>query len=164
MKDIFDFGCAGFDRTSVFSLKGRVSPDTFIFYSLILTIIAYQSIGFLEPFTLLSEEQINRWSKTDLIVRCIFAFLGGVISIWVCFCLAVRRLHDTNRSGWFCVPICLTFIPILFLTDLETGITSIVGNIYCIILSWVWLLILYKTKGNDGINIYGEKAQKLKLF
>lgn len=164
MKDIFDFGCAGFDRTSVFSLKGRVSPDTFIFYSLILTIIAYQSIGFLEPFTLLSEEQINRWSKTDLIVRCIFAFLGGVISIWVCFCLAVNRLHDTNRSGWFCVPICLIFIPILFLTDLETGITSIVGNIYCIILSWVWLLILYKTKGNDGINIYGEKAQKLKLF
>src|SRR5690348_5399961 len=45
--------------------------------------------------------------------------------------VTVRRLHDTNRSGWF---LLLAIIPI-------------VGPI--------WLLVLLATKGTDGENTYG---------
>ena len=45
--------------------------------------------------------------------------------------VAVRRLHDVNKSGWF---ILIAFIPII---------------------GFIWLLILLATEGNYGPNQYG---------
>ena len=44
--------------------------------------------------------------------------------------VAVRRLHDTNRSGWW---LLLMLIPIL---------------------GWIWLIVLYLIKGDEGPNDY----------
>lgn len=45
--------------------------------------------------------------------------------------VAVRRLHDVNKSGWF---ILIAFIPLI---------------------GFIWLLILLATEGNYGPNQYG---------
>ena len=45
--------------------------------------------------------------------------------------VSVRRLHDTNRSGWW---ILIALIPVL---------------------GWVWLFVLMLLKGDEGANNYG---------
>lgn len=51
--------------------------------------------------------------------------------------VAVRRLHDLNKSGWF-------FLIVLL---------PIIGSI--------WLLVLFCTEGNSGTNSYGEDPKQL---
>ncbi|MDU7716627.1 MAG: DUF805 domain-containing protein, partial [Veillonella sp.] len=53
--------------------------------------------------------------------------------------ITVRRLHDTNKSGWFFL---INFIPI-------------VGPI--------WFLILMLTKGDTYTNNYGEKTSYIQI-
>ena len=50
--------------------------------------------------------------------------------------VAVRRLHDTGKSGWMYL---VAFIPIA---------------------GWIWLLILFVTEGNEGNNAYGEDPKQ----
>ena len=50
--------------------------------------------------------------------------------------VAVRRLHDTGKSGWIYL---VAFIPIA---------------------GWIWLLILFVTEGNEGNNAYGEDPKQ----
>jgi uncharacterized membrane protein YhaH (DUF805 family) len=45
--------------------------------------------------------------------------------------VSVRRLHDTNRSGWW---LLITFVPVI---------------------GWLLLLVFYCLKGSDGPNRYG---------
>ena len=51
--------------------------------------------------------------------------------------VAVRRLHDTGKSGWMYL---VAFIPIA---------------------GWIWLLILFITEGDQGNNAYGEDPKEL---
>jgi uncharacterized membrane protein YhaH (DUF805 family) len=48
------------------------------------------------------------------------------------FAVAVRRLHDVGKSGWF---IFIVLIPII---------------------GAIWLIVLYATEGTKGSNEYGE--------
>ena len=60
--------------------------------------------------------------------------LGGVYSLAVfipSLAVAVRRLHDLGKSGWFML---LVLIPII---------------------GWIWLFVLMVTEGNYGPNQYG---------
>lgn len=50
--------------------------------------------------------------------------------------VAIRRLHDTGKSGWMYL---VAFIPIA---------------------GWIWLLILFVTEGNEGNNAYGEDPKQ----
>jgi len=47
--------------------------------------------------------------------------------------VAVRRLHDTNRGGYW-----------LFL-------------IFVLVIGWIWLIVLYAQQGDEGDNQYGPK-------
>jgi len=46
--------------------------------------------------------------------------------------VAVRRLHDIGKSGWW---LLIAFIPII---------------------GFIWLIVLYATEGDSGPNEYGE--------
>ena len=54
----------------------------------------------------------------------LFAFLPGLA-------IAVRRLHDVGKSGWF---ILIALIPFI---------------------GWIWILVLFCTAGTPGENEYG---------
>ena len=49
--------------------------------------------------------------------------------------VSVRRLHDVGKRGWF---ILLVFIPII---------------------GWIWLLVLFFTDSNVGVNKYGPNPK-----
>ena len=51
--------------------------------------------------------------------------------------VAIRRLHDTGKSGWMYL---VAFIPIA---------------------GWIWLLILLIKEGDQGNNAYGEDPKEL---
>ena len=51
--------------------------------------------------------------------------------------VSVRRLHDTNRTGWW---VLIAIIPII---------------------GAVWLIVLYCFKGNRGVNRFGEDPLSL---
>lgn len=53
--------------------------------------------------------------------------------------LLFRRLHDTNRSGWWWL---LMFVPLI---------------------GWIWLFILCVLPGSPGLNKYGHNAYTGKL-
>lgn len=68
--------------------------------------------------------------------------LGGLFSLATLIpsiAVAIRRLHDTDRSGWW---LLLVFIPIL---------------------GWIALLVFYCTEGTRGPNAFGPdpKAENL---
>jgi uncharacterized membrane protein YhaH (DUF805 family) len=45
--------------------------------------------------------------------------------------VTIRRLHDTNRTGWW---ILVVLIPVI---------------------GWIWLIVLLATRGDSGANSYG---------
>jgi uncharacterized membrane protein YhaH (DUF805 family) len=57
--------------------------------------------------------------------------LFGLVTIIPNIAIAIRRLHDLDRTGWW---ILLSFIPLI---------------------GWIILLIWYVTKGTDGPNRFG---------
>jgi uncharacterized membrane protein YhaH (DUF805 family) len=59
----------------------------------------------------------------------LFAFIPGLA-------VAVRRLHDVNKSGWF---IFIALIPLI---------------------GAIWLLVLYCTDGTPGVNQYGNNPKE----
>ena len=58
-------------------------------------------------------------------------WLFGLVMIWPCVSMLVRRLHDMNLSGWYVLPLSL--------------------------FSWISFLILGSAGGTDGDNDYGPK-------
>ncbi|RYJ43712.1 DUF805 domain-containing protein [Flavobacterium beibuense] len=68
-------------------------------------------------------------------VSSIFTFVYAIYALGVIvpgLAVAVRRLHDINKSGWF---ILVGFIPFI---------------------GGIWLLVLLATEGDRGDNQYGE--------
>ena len=60
--------------------------------------------------------------------------LGSIYSLAVLvpgLAVAVRRLHDVNKSGWFYL---LILLPVI---------------------GWIWLIVLFCTEGDKGTNEYG---------
>lgn len=71
----------------------------------------------------------------SIVFGAILGKLAGIVSLALFIpglAVAVRRLHDIGKSGWFYL-ICL--IPVI---------------------GTIWLIILFCTAGNEGANQYGE--------
>ena len=129
------------------NFNGRASRSEFWFFTLFI-LICY-AISFI--FITIS---IKFFSIVFIIL-----VLGVVIPS---FAVAVRRLHDVNKSGWF------VLLPFPF--DLLGGITdgssggvtdfSLIFNLISLGL-YIYLLVLYCTAGKKKKNIYG-KPVKLK--
>jgi uncharacterized membrane protein YhaH (DUF805 family) len=61
--------------------------------------------------------------------------LYGLAVLIPSIAVAVRRLHDVGRSGWF---LLINLIPII---------------------GWIWFIIVLCTEGNPGINKYGPNPK-----
>ncbi len=68
----------------------------------------------------------------------IIAFCSFLILLFIDITVVVKRLHDTNRSGWYCL----------------AGLIPIIGTFYIFIMCGL-------IKGTDGENDYGKPFQKL---
>lgn len=113
--------------------QGRASRSEFFRYnlmiSLCLTIIPIM-MGIIKLVT------------NDIMTAIVLYILLGIIDLALILpglAIAVRRLHDTNKSGWFFL---INFIPI-------------VGPI--------WFLILMLTKGDTDTNNYGERTSYIQI-
>ena len=58
--------------------------------------------------------------------------IGGLIHFVPAIAVTIRRLHDQDKSGWYCL---ISFIPFV-------GV--------------IWLLVLLCTEGNKGTNRFGS--------
>ncbi|MEO1048983.1 MAG: DUF805 domain-containing protein [Bacteroidota bacterium] len=67
----------------------------------------------------------------------VFTILYSLVTFLPSLAVAVRRLHDTNKSGWM---LLVSFIPLI-------------GSI--------WLLVLLATEGDRGNNDYGPDPKRL---
>lgn len=88
----------------------------------------------------------GRASRSEYWFFCLFNFLMGIVTCLVPFlsviysivafipgiAVFVRRMHDTNHSGWWWF-MCL--LPII---------------------GWIWVLVLLCTGSDQGANDYGE--------
>lgn len=113
--------------------QGRASRSEFFRYnlmiSLCLTII---------PIMM----SIIKLVTNDIMTAIVLYILLGIIDLALILpglAITVRRLHDTNKSGWYFL---INFIPI-------------VGPI--------WFLILMLTKGDTYTNNYGERTSYIQI-
>lgn len=113
--------------------QGRASRSEFFRYnlmiSLCLTII---------PIMM----SIIKLVTNDIMTTIVLYILLGIIDLALILpglAITVRRLHDTNKSGWYFL---INFIPI-------------VGPI--------WFLILMLTKGDTYTNNYGERTSYIQI-
>ncbi|WP_323100212.1 DUF805 domain-containing protein [Intrasporangium sp. YIM S08009] len=77
------------------------------------------------------------WRVTDVGVFYWLYVLYAVAVFLPSLAVGVRRLHDTNRSGWWIL----------------IGLIPIVGAIV--------LIVFYATEGNRGANQYGEDPKAI---
>ncbi|MCF0156469.1 MAG: DUF805 domain-containing protein [Veillonella sp.] len=108
-----------------FSFKGRSSRSEYWRFTLLASIIP-------NVFYTLA-----LWLSSEILIG--LAILLGLAFFLPQWAIGVRRLHDTNRSGWW---LLLSFVPLI-------------GSI--------WLLILLASKGTDGDNDYGPKTGYIQI-
>ena len=106
-------------RDNYINFEGRARRKEFWMFTLVYTIIAFVTMGI--DFVLFPEAEL---------VNLNLLFTLGLLppSIGV----GVRRLHDTNKSGWWLLLWLLLLI------------------------GWVWILILYCLDSDIGDNDYGS--------
>ena len=108
--------------------SGRASRTEFWLSSLVLSILLFAT-GVIDVtgITFDSDDYLGSFEAQ---VKSTFSNFGMIITIPV-LSVTCRRLHDTNRSGWF---LLLYFIPLIGL---------------------IWLLVLCCLEGTEGENRYG---------
>ena len=108
--------------------SGRASRTEFWLSSLVLSIFLFATgVIDITGITFDSDDYLGSFESQ---VKSTFSNFGMIITIPV-LSVTCRRLHDTNRSGWF---LLLYFIPLIGL---------------------IWLLVLCCLEGTEGENRYG---------
>ena len=112
------------------NFRGRASRKEYWLFYLVTNIwILCLALGF-GALPILALRFLSE--KNSTVFLAIFIVFIGLVSIIPHLAVTVRRLHDTNRSGWFQL---VAFVPI-------------VGPI-C-------LFVILCLKGNKGVNSYGD--------
>tara|TARA_B100001029_G_C14725289_1_gene267330 strand:+ start:20 stop:451 length:432 start_codon:yes stop_codon:yes gene_type:complete len=83
-------------------------------------------------------------------------FFGFFLATFIPFLAATaRRLHDINKSGWFQIlPLPFSFFDRLLERSSQEGLSILIGLIS--IGLYIYLLVLYCTKGEKKKNKYGK--------
>jgi uncharacterized membrane protein YhaH (DUF805 family) len=101
--------------------NGRASRKEYWMYTLINTLIEIGFIWF--------DQLIDPGFGMLSIIYSLAMMIPGVA-------VAVRRLHDVNKSGWMFL---LNLLPII---------------------GWIWLLVLFFTEGTKGENKFGSDPKE----
>ena len=86
----------------------------------------------------------------------IFALMAivGLGLIIPSLAVGVRRLHDTNRSGWWMLAPLAGYVVVLVGAVMQSGALAAVGSVAAVILAIVVLVFLF-LDGTVGANRYG---------
>ncbi|MEQ1790464.1 MAG: DUF805 domain-containing protein, partial [Rickettsiales bacterium] len=129
-----------FKKYATFS--GRASRSEYWWWVL-FTVTTFVAINFI---TLFGDP------TAGLILGCLFtllAFLPG-------FSVAVRRLHDTNNSGWWLIPLlAIAIINSLDSNEESLGIFALIAIAFIMVYPFL-LFIAYCRKGTNGDNRFGK--------
>ena len=104
--------------------KGRARRSEYWFFTL-FTLLVSLILGFAEGY-------LGIFPNTD---QSILANIFALIVLMPAIAVGVRRLHDTNHSGWW---ILLSFV---------------------IIIGWIVLLIWYCKNSDEGDNRFGSNPK-----
>ena len=69
--------------------------------------------------------------------------------------VSVRRLHDTNRSGWWLLAPLGGYVLVFLGAGMESGAITMIGMLITVGLA-ITLLVFYFLDGTPGPNRYGE--------
>ncbi|KAF2518853.1 DUF805 domain-containing protein [Flavobacterium salilacus subsp. salilacus] len=105
-------------RDNYANFSGRARRSEYWYFVLFSTIISIV-LNLIDMF-LLNMREVG-------VISTIYSLVVFIPSLAV----AVRRLHDVGKSGWYYL---LIFLPII---------------------GWIWLLVLFFTEGDSGANEYG---------
>lgn len=95
---------------------------------------------------------LNPW----YILYVIFVF-GSTVPL---LAVLVRRLHDTGRSGLWGLGIFIVSLAFGFITDLGSGILTVIASIVLIIYSFL-IFVWTATDSQPGENKYGPNPKEL---
>jgi uncharacterized membrane protein YhaH (DUF805 family) len=112
-----------------------------------------------------SPEAVQAWFKqnNDVLYLAGYALAGYILLAWLPqLAVTVRRLHDTNRSGWFIFMPLVAYIAALaggfFLTLVTAGHGALVAVMAILIVplaASVWFLVVLCLPGTHGNNRFG---------
>jgi len=102
----------------MFCYEGRVNRQKYILNVLPTGILNYMLMKMMEYI--------------DSLPLLIISLLISLLLMIYVFMFAIRRCHDIDRSGWYCL---LSFVPVV---------------------NFVWGIYLMCKKGTDGVNKYGD--------
>ena len=106
------------------TFSGRARPKEFWLFQLLYTLIGVVVIGI----------EIASFQGGGSLRFMIAVF--GLVTLIPFLAVTVRRLHDTNRRGWW---ILIGFVPLI---------------------GAVWMLVLFCLRGTEGANRFGEDPLK----
>lgn len=96
------------------------------------------------------------------VLGSIVASLGGLALTWLNIVVAIRRLHDVNKSGWFLllpgVPYIVCIISVVLavvIADSYLFLVMCYAGVVLAICFTIYLFILMVSKGTTGPNRFG---------
>ena len=145
-----------------FDFKGRACKKefwSFALFSLIITIwlaiVISELVNFLDSCKV-PPDNIATMAVLILKIPLFIPFIA----------VAVRRLHDLNKSGWYVALLCLCgtieviyFFPIEFIKEYYWYIAAFNTVVYA-----YFIIFIFLKKGNSGENKYGaDPLQKVEI-
>jgi uncharacterized membrane protein YhaH (DUF805 family) len=88
-----------------------------------------------------------------IIIFALIAIVGFGLII-PSLAVGVRRLHDTNRSGWWIMAPLAGYVLMVVGAVVQSGALAAVGSLVTVILAIV-LLVFFFLDGTVGVNRYG---------
>jgi len=96
----------------LFSLKGRIRRKTYWIYGFTFLFLLGIPMLILYGYVMSGELDQSEFAKPLVLL----GFLLLLVSIWICFfALPIKRLHDTNHTGFWCIVDFICPIPIVHL-------------------------------------------------
>lgn len=115
--------------------------------------------------TLMNEDMLRAWMLGNTDVLCVVGYVtaGYLVLGWLpSFTVTIRRLHDTNRSGWFIFMPFMAYLATLggalFLTVATAGQGAILALLALTIVplaASLWFFIVLCLPGTHGTNRFG---------
>jgi len=142
---------------SYFDFKGRACRKefwSFMFFDVMIIVWLVIMLSLFIDMMNLCREPLE--SLTTL-----FTFFIKLPLLIPLISVAVRRLHDLNKSGLYIIPLCICmaieiiyFFPIEFIKDYYTHIGIFNSIVYA-----YFIIFIFIRKGNEGMNRYGENSE-----
>lgn len=146
-RDPFEYFIDGVKK--YFSFNGRTSRKEFWFYILYVSIIyiAFCVINIVTTFTGPSGLMKDAFGSDRTIIEIIHVIIDNIVIIGLTLptlCITVRRLHDSNKSGWFILCPVVNIVFLFFKSKDENNKYDEDNKKYIAgkILSIIWIIVL----------------------